>query len=469
VQPDKSTNYVLTAKNASGEVTATVTVRVVQLPRIVLFTASPPEITSGASVTLLWKVTGADTGTLKDLQTGVTWPLSAEQIANGTKVLSPTQGTSYLLTAKNQFGEVTATVSVEVKAGQTPEIVYFTSNVPEIVSGDPATLRWKVTGADSGTLKDLRTGQPWPPLNAAQIADGTQVVRPSQGTNYLLTAKNRFGEVTATVSVEVTCPAPRIWQFLATPEVIPLGQTALLSWQVTDATSVTISGIPGSLELSGTRTVPPLVTTKYTLTATSSCGSVSQTVQVTVTAPATPVKIKVFTANPIRTEQAGRPVTLHWETENALQVVITGVPGPLLPVDNGSVVVNPQADTVYTLIAYGERSEADATIQVRVGSNSAPVAAAGPDQMGLHTPTVRLNAFNNGDGPLGRGSYDPDNDPITCHWEVLGPPYSYPLTIDQPEAEFRFSLAGIYTFRLTVTDDRRASSSDTVRVEYLGP
>jgi hypothetical protein len=201
--------------------------------------------------------------------------------------------------------------------------------------------------------------------------------------------------------------------------------------------------------------VAPLETTRYTLTAASSCGSVVQTVQVTVTAPATPAKILTFMADPIRSVKAGDPVTLRWSTENALQVVITGVSGPL-PL-SGSAVVNPRTDTVYTLIAYGERSEADATIQVRVGSNNAPVAEAGPDQV-VRTPTVTLN---------GTGSYDPDGDPIAYHWEVLGPPSSYPLTSDSPTPTFMLSLGGTYTFKLTVTDNQGASSSDTVRVDYV--
>jgi hypothetical protein len=319
-------------------------------------------------------------------------------------------------------------------------------------------LQWKVTGADTVTLKDLRTGETWSSLSL----EGTKQVSPPQTTNYSLTAKNASAEIGQTVTVRVgPCLAPEIQSFTAAPVEISRGGTATLSWQVRDATGVTITGIPGDdLGLSGTRTVAPYDSTQYTLTATNRCGTTSRTVTVTVIVPSptTQVKIKAFTANPIRTVKAGDPVTLHWETESALQVVITGVSGAL-PV-SGSIVVNPQADTLYTLIAYGERSETQATIQVRVGSNNPPVAEAGPDRMALRTGSVTLD---------GRGSYDPDGDPITSyHWEVVGSPSSLPLTSDSQTPTFTLPVLGTYTFKLTVTDNRGASGSDTVRVEYIG-
>ena len=55
-----------------------------------------------------------------------------------------------------------------------------------------------------------------------------------------------------------------------------------LTWSVTDAVSVTIDNGIGSVDLTGTTTVSPITTTTYTLTASNSAGSVTESVTVTV-------------------------------------------------------------------------------------------------------------------------------------------------------------------------------------------
>ena len=58
--------------------------------------------------------------------------------------------------------------------------------------------------------------------------------------------------------------APIINSFLPNPSIITVGDSATLSWSVTDATSVTIDHGVGTVALSGTTTVSPITTTAYT-------------------------------------------------------------------------------------------------------------------------------------------------------------------------------------------------------------
>ena len=77
------------------------------------------------------------------------------------------------------------------------------------------------------------------------------------------------------------CP-PVINSFTANPGYINCGESVTLSWNVTDASTVTISPNVGSVSNSGSRTVTPGYTTTYTLTATNSDGTVSASTTVTV-------------------------------------------------------------------------------------------------------------------------------------------------------------------------------------------
>ena len=82
----------------------------------------------------------------------------------------------------------------------------------------------------------------------------------------------------------ITTPSePVINSFTADPLTITAGENSTLSWEVSDATSVSIDqGVESSLALSSSASVFPTVTTTYTLTATNAAGTVTATVTVTV-------------------------------------------------------------------------------------------------------------------------------------------------------------------------------------------
>jgi hypothetical protein len=78
----------------------------------------------------------------------------------------------------------------------------------------------------------------------------------------------------------------------------------------------------------------------------------------------------------------------------------------------------------------------------RVG-NSAPVADAGPDQIGVTPGAVTLNGSN---------SRDPDGDPLTYRWEQIGGQNVSLSGMNTAMATFTAQEGQQYIFRLTVTD-----------------
>ena len=81
----------------------------------------------------------------------------------------------------------------------------------------------------------------------------------------------------------VTGPAPAV-TISATPSVVTAGDKVLLTWNSTDASTVSIDGI-GTVPSSGVRTVTPPTSTTYHLVARGDGGSAEADARVAVNAP----------------------------------------------------------------------------------------------------------------------------------------------------------------------------------------
>ena len=81
-------------------------------------------------------------------------------------------------------------------------------------------------------------------------------------------------------------PAPTA-TLTADPLAIDLGQSVVLNWRTTNATSVSIDGI-GPVNVNGTQTVSPSTSTNFHLTAKGDGGSTDANVRVTVRVPVAP-------------------------------------------------------------------------------------------------------------------------------------------------------------------------------------
>ncbi len=168
---------------------------------------------------------------------------------------------------------------------QSAAVNSFGASPPSIAPGESSTLSWSVTGATTASI-DQGIG------NVALV--GSRMVMPAVTTVYTLTAFNTAGlSVTATAQVIVgggttPAPTPSSWPiinyFTANPSNISAGDSSTLSWNVSNATSVTIDHGVGTFGSSGTTLVYPTTNTNYTLTAYNAAGASHQSTTVFISA-----------------------------------------------------------------------------------------------------------------------------------------------------------------------------------------
>lgn len=105
-----------------------------------------------------------------------------------------------------------------------------------------------------------------------------------------------LGIVLLLASSVLGCQAPPlVVEFSATPSEISSGESAILLWGVTEATSISIDQGIDDVSAVGTQTVSPMTTTAYTLTATNAAGTVTKSVVITVTAAPPPPSFDTYT------------------------------------------------------------------------------------------------------------------------------------------------------------------------------
>jgi len=273
VSPTETTTYTITATGPVGE-TATDTVIVTVIPPpppTVTISADPASIDYGASATLTWSSTNAESCTINQ-------GIGAVDL-NGSTTVSLTATTTYTITATGIGGIAEpATDSVTITVAPPPAPTVMISADPESIDyGATSTLSWTSTNADTVTIE--------PGIGVVE-ASGTREVSPTLTKTYTITATGIGGIAEpATDSVTITVappPAPTV-TISPDPESIPNGESATLTWSSNYATSCEIQPGVGTVDLNGSVSVSPNETTVYTITATGiGGGTATDTATVTV-------------------------------------------------------------------------------------------------------------------------------------------------------------------------------------------
>ena len=319
------------------------------VPEIQSFAVTPSIIEAGESATLSWNVSDADAVSIDQGIGNVS--------GSGSRTVSPTETTTYQITASNGFGVVSETVALTVNPAMPVVINTFQVTPESVVAGESALLSWDVANATSISI-DQGVG--------AVPASGDLAVTPLVTTTYRLTATNAGGDASATVTLTVLPLEAVIQSFTATPSAVPAGGDVSLAWVVSNADTISIDQGLGPVSATGSLIVNPDQTTTYQLTAENAAGSVSATVTVTVI----PLQIDFFTASP-RVIVLGESTTLSWQARGALEVLLsqtvgeeTTELGSAPPV--GDQTFSPQLDTTYVLTARTQDDVRTSSVTVEV-------------------------------------------------------------------------------------------------------
>ena len=300
--------------------------------------------------------------------------------------------TVQLLVTDNQGGSASDTVNITVN--QT-----FPNNQPPIANAGPDQTIEDINGDTLEVVTINGSGSTDPDGNIVSYvwrkngnfysnAASQSATQPIGVHTFELTVTDDQGATstdTVVVTVVANAASVIIDNFSANPGIITQGDSTVLSWLTTGATSVSISnGVGTGLPPNGSISVSPSVNTLYTLTATGPGGTHIRSVTIGVNPPAPdPTTIDSFSVTP-STITEGNSATLSWTTSGADSVSINNGVGAGLALD-GNISVSPTVTTTYTLTAGGPGGPATSNVTVTVEPAS-PIAPT-VDSFGA-TPTT---------------------------------------------------------------------------------
>lgn len=252
-----------------------------------------------------------------------------------------------------------AQTTVVSDGGGTPPVapvVNVTASPTVIDQGQSATLSWNSSDAHSCAVSGGWSG--------SRATSGSESVSPSQTTSYTISCSGDGGNATDTVTVTVNAPpAPvPVVNLSVTPSTIDQGQSAILSWNSSDANSCAVSGgWSGSRAISGSEAVSPSQTTSYTINCSGDGGGASDSISVTVIAPPvmTPPTLEL-SASPTRVRR-GRAITLNWSSTDANSCTASGNWSGS-KAGSGSASITISSAVTFTLTCIGDGGSVTQTI-----------------------------------------------------------------------------------------------------------
>lgn len=324
------------------------------------FSGAPDFIESGSTSNLTFVSPGATS--IVSSNFGATIPTGQ------TIAVTPTSTTTYTITLSNAYGSSTASEEIVVDVPAAP-VINLSVTPSTITVGQTANVTYSSYNATTFVTSNI------PGVSSPTY--GTADVTPTATTIYSVELSNAYGSTTESVELTVEAiPLPTVDFSLSGTLSINVGDSTPLKPRVSGATSIVYSSSPtdsgwDSLSsLTGADYfVSPSATTVYTVAATNSSGTTTESVTVTVTQLPT----VTISSNPSVLEigtGATNPVsqsTITWSSTDATTVVSSNFGASAV---SGSTTVSPTETTEYTLVVSGPAGQGQNSTTVTVNCTS---------------------------------------------------------------------------------------------------
>lgn len=399
-----SYTYRLTCSGTGGAGSpSSVVVNVSNLPpapaSITSFTVTPGIIQSGQAAILVWTSSGATSCAASGGTGSDGWNGSAGTSSTGTS--TGAIGTAgiyiYTLNCSGPGGNSlpgTAILNVTAAPPTAAAVLTFSATPPLLISGQSTSLAWTTINATSCSASGGTGSDGWSgPVAISSAGTSTGAINTAGIYTYTLTCTGAGGSAGPSSVIVVVTPAPTlpasIIAFTVLPSTIQAGQSALLTWITSGATSCNATGGTGSdgwngsVPTSGIGQSTGAIATASSYTYTLNCSgpggpSAPSSVVLNVNnVPPVPPLITLLTALP-STVQTGGSTLLTWASIGATSCTASGGSGgdnwtgshtPISTLLVGPI--NAAGNFVYTLTCTG-LGGASIPVSVTVDVNATP-------------------------------------------------------------------------------------------------
>ncbi|MBM9576591.1 putative Ig domain-containing protein [Leptospira sp. 201903070] len=398
--PQPPTTYTITASNAFGNTTTTISIVVNETaPTTLIYAGSPFVFSKDAPIATQ---TPTFTGTVTSCTTDIPLPTGLS-IHNSTCAISGTPtvtqvAANYVVTASNVYGSTTATISITVNMAAPSSLNYVGSPFVFTQNSTISTVTPTFTGSVTNCVTDiaLPTGMG---INSTTCAISGTPTTTQTATNYVVTASNASGNATTTISIEVNMAPPSALNYVGSPflftrlTTIPT-LTPTVSGTVTNcttdvalppglsihSTTCAISGTPTGLQAA----------TDYVVTASNSSGNTTKTVKIMIVGPPPQKSLQTQCWNSVGTLDATCSLASSLGQDGQLQNGSTpSFTGPSLVNAPDFITVNNITGQIWKTCHQGRKGIDCATAD---GSSFFTSRAAGS------ASCAALNALNSGAG-----------------------------------------------------------------------
>ncbi|HWV39031.1 MAG TPA: lamin tail domain-containing protein [Vulgatibacter sp.] len=334
---------------------------------IVSFEVAPEAVKAGETVTASWETRNA--AAIRLTANGEPIELGDAVPSQGSVTVEVSEETLFVLVATGAGGdEATSEKTVRI-IGDAPAVISFFADPEELDDPGEVTLSWKTRNADA--VRITRGGGVEVELGTAAAEEGSVTVMVEGTETFTLVAERGAESDGRSLTVKLK-GAPEASLSIA-PDLIAFGDEATLTWETTDAASVTLADAAGNeleggpFEVQGSLTVQPAASTTYWLTAVGAGGKetkVSASVQVT---PA----ILAFEATDPSPAAVGDSKELTWRTGGALEVEISNLDGEAVTFTGdealeGMATLPMGAEGTFRILARSGNLTAQSEIQIEV-------------------------------------------------------------------------------------------------------